>query len=299
MPTRDVILTTLHRVRADYAANFIHSLRRTGYAGEVVIFASCMSDETIAELQRQGVTVVRFHFRGKFINQRLARLWPLWRWIFARNLSLATKEKLAHAVFHLFYRRHLLYLQYLREHRAQYDRVFLTDCRDVYFQSEPFAWNPRGLHLFLEESRYRIKDSPHNSAWIRSQFGAEAFEQMKEEFISCAGTTFGDIHAVLEYLETMIRFTMKARSLQYPDGDQGIHNYLLRTKHLPGVTVHENRRGPVMTVGAVLPDVVRLNSAGLVLNDDGEVTPVLHQYDRIPHVQKILLERLDTQSVSK
>jgi hypothetical protein len=299
MSARDVILTTLHRVRFEYAANFLASLRRTGYEGEAVIFASCMSDETITELQRHGATVVRFEFKGKFIHQRWARLWPLWRWMFARNLSTATKEKLAHGVFHLFYRRHLLYLQFLREHRTKYDRVFLTDCRDVYFQADPFGWNPHGLHLFLEEPRYRIKDSPHNSAWLRHQFGEAVLDQMKDEYISCAGTTFGDIQSILGYLEAMVAFSMKARSLEDPDGDQGIHNYLLRSKYFPQVTAHENRRGPVMTLGNVAPEAARLNSQGLVINDDGEVAPVLHQYDRIPHVQKILLERLDGQSVSK
>src|SRR5882724_8021167 len=113
-PNRDVILTTLHQVGFDYVANFLASLHRTGYRGDTVFFVSQMEESSMAELRRQGVTVIPFHFSGKYIKQRLARLWPLWRWFFRSGASPAAKEKLAHAVVHLFYRRHLLYLQFLR-----------------------------------------------------------------------------------------------------------------------------------------------------------------------------------------
>ena len=293
MAKRDIILTTLHRVDHNYAASFLASLRRTGYGGEVVIFASEMTAASMAELRRGGATVVPFRFWGKGVRQRLAKPWPLWRWFFKSGAPPAVKEKLAHAVFHLFYRRHLLYLQFLRKHQQDYDRVFMTDCRDVFFQADPFSWNPPpGVHLFLEEASNKIGASPHHYDWLKSQFGQAVFDALKAETISCAGTVFGDVNSTLKFLSAMVSQTMAAQSLREPAGDQGIHNYILYKQRFPEIILHDNWHGPVMTLGAMKPEAVQLNARGRVINADHEVVPVLHQYDRIPHVEKALLERL-------
>jgi len=292
MAKRDVILTTLHGVRFEYAANFLASLRRTGYGGEVVIFASGMADEDIAQLRRNGATIVPFRMHRLFVRRRLAWLWTVWRWFFQSGAPPAARERLAHLVFHLFYRRHLLYLQFLREHREDYSRVFLTDCRDVYFQADPFSWNlPFGVHLFLEDASNKIRGGIH-ADWLVSQFGRAVFDELKAETISCAGTVLGDVNSVLEYLSKMVSLTMNAWSLRETAGDQGIHNYLVYKRILPGAIIHDNGRGPVMTLGAMRPQDVRLDPQSRVINDHNEIVPVLHQYDRIPHVEKILLDHL-------
>ncbi|MGO8837765.1 MAG: hypothetical protein ACLQAH_14465 [Limisphaerales bacterium] len=292
MPGRDVILTTLRRVRFEYAAPFLYSLRQAGYQGQVVFFVTQMGNESIAELRRNGALVVPFHFSWRSVNY-LVRLWGLWRRIFACHLPPAARETLAHVVFHIFYRRHLLYLQYLQEHRREYNRVFLTDCRDVFFQADPFSWNPApGLHLFLEEAFNKIGMSDCHINWLRNQFGQAVLDEIGDKTISCAGTTFGDTNGILEYLSLMVAHAMKARNLSNADGDQGIHNYLLHKKCFSRVTVHDNRHGPVMTLGVMKPEAVQLNAQGWVINDDRDVVPVLHQYDRIPQIKKVLLDHL-------
>jgi hypothetical protein len=295
MPSRDVILTTLYRFRFESAATFLASLRRTGYQGEIVAFVSNMEEGSVAELRNNGVSVVRFRFLARHARQHLAWPWPLWRRIFASTIPQAAKERLAHAVFHLFYRRHLLYLQFLRERRRNYDRVFLTDCRDVYFQAAPFSWNPpKGVHFFLEEETNRIGQCPHNSRWIRSQFGQSVLDEFAAAAVSCAGTVFGDIESIIEYLSTMVALSMKALSLREFDGDQGIHNYILRKRLLQNAVAHNNRSGPVMTLGPMRMADLRLNETGLVVNDAGQIVPVLHQYDRVPELKEILLRRIAT-----
>jgi hypothetical protein len=293
MANRDVILTTLHGVRFEYAVSFFTSLRRTGYGGEVVVFTNGLEDEDIFRLRRNGATIVPFRFSRIFVRRRLAWLWITWRWFFQSGAPQHAREWLAHAVFPLYYRRHLLYMQFLREHRQNYDRVFLTDCRDVYFQADPFSWNlPRGLHLFLEDASNKIGRSIHNENWLKTQFNQTVFDELKGETISCAGTVMGDTASVLEYLSKMVLQTMEARSLRETTGDQGIHNYLLYKKFLHDVTIHNNWEGPVMTLGAMHPEDVRVNAQGFVVNNTGKVVPVLHQYDRIPQVEKILRDRL-------
>ena len=294
MPGRDVILTMLHRANFAQVAPFILSLKRTGFTGQLVVFVSAVDDETGAKLHELGATIVPFHFSGKRTRQRRARLWPLWRWFFGTNASQKLKEYVAHKVLHLLYRRHLLYLDFLREHGARFDRVMLADATDIVFQADPFSWNPEpGVHFLLEEPHVRIGHCRLHRLWMGCQFGKNYVEQHAGETVTCAGTTFGDTASILEYLELMIATIMKARNLaKIYGGDQGIHNYLLLEKLLPNSIVHPNRRAPVFTMGVMRWDQVQLNGDGLVVNETGAPVPVLHQYDRIPELQKHLLARL-------
>ena len=145
---RDLVLTTVQGVDFDYLAPFVSSLKRTGFRGRLVVFASAMKGDAVSQLERHGVTVVSFPFISKRLREFFFwPFWPFWRRLFALNAFPEFKEKLAHVALPLFYRRHLIYLQYLRAHRLEYDRVFLTDARDVFFQADPFSWNPPpGLH---------------------------------------------------------------------------------------------------------------------------------------------------------
>ena len=85
---------------------------------------------------------------------------------------------------------------------------------------------------------------------------------------------------------------MKVKSLRAADGDQGVHNYLIRSGLLPQVTLHENRDGPVMTLGPMRMCDLQLDHHGSVLNNAGAIVPILHQYDRIAELRESLLARL-------
>jgi len=294
MSGRDVILTTLHRVDFTHVAPFVLSLKDTGYTRRLVAFTGTVDDETCTKLRESGVVIVPFHFSGRRERQRLARLWPVWRWYFSTRASQAAKEKLAHRVLHVRYRRYLLYLQYLREHGAHFDHVMLADAKDVFFQADPFSWNPgSGVHFVLEEPHVRVGHCRLHRLWMGCQFGQDYVARHAEETVTCSGTTFGDTAGILKYLECMIATMMRARNLaKIYGGDQGIHNYLLIEQLLPDVTVHQNRQGPVLTLGVMRWNQVRLNEHGLVVNESGTAVPVLHQYDRIPELKRHLLARL-------
>lgn len=297
---RNLILTTAHRISFAALEPFLRSLKQAEFTGDLVIFCSGVDDESIRQMQIFGAQVERFHFAGTHVHNRAARLWALWKKVFASGISQRAKERIAHLVFHLFYRRHLLYLDFLRARGGSYEKVLLTDCRDVFFQTDPFDWpQTPGLHLFLEEATNKLGTCLHHIRWITSQFGTEKLEQWKEETVSCAGTVFGDVPAITAYLQQMVAQTMKARSLRAADGDQGIHNYLLLARQFRESTVHENRRGPVMTLGPVDSSSLKFDARGRVLDETGTIVPVLHQYDRHSQLQATILSQLDPISARK
>jgi hypothetical protein len=292
--TRDVILTTQFRSDFDALAPFVWSLRRTGYSGRVVVFTSQVDPAMPSRLRQHGCEVAPFRYLGRHKRQPLALLWPLWQAGFASPVLRDMNRWLAHRVFPLVYRRYLLYADYLQQKAAQFDWVLLADSRDVFFQRDPFAWHPApGLHVVLEEEGTRIGHCAAHRSWMRRQFREAYVNRHAEQPVSCSGTTFGDTASIRHYLAQMVAATMSARNLAgIGGGDQGIHNYLLIEKLLPNVTVHPNRRGPVLTMAVMRPGSVRLNPAGQVVNDNGEPVSVLHQYDRHPEISRRLLATL-------
>jgi hypothetical protein len=292
--SRDLVLATLHQRDFDAVAPFVLSLKRTGFAGKLVLFTSRVSAGAQAELLRHGVEVIPFHFSGKRDRQPLARLWPVWRWYFASGASASAKARLAHRVFHLRYRRYLLYSEFLQQRGADFDRILLADCTDIFFQADPFAWDwSPGAHFFLEEKKLRLGDCRLHRLWLGCQFGPEFAERHAGENISCSGTTFGDTASIREYLAQMVATIMRAQNLaKISGGDQAIHNYLLIEKKLKHVIVHPNRGGAVLTMGVMSSGDFQMSHEGLVLNEDGSVPPVLHQYDRLAELKSRLVAGL-------
>lgn len=280
--SRDLILATLHQRNFDSVAPFVLSLKRTGYQGRAVVFTSRVDGASQEKLGKNGIAVIPFHFTGKRDRQRLARLWLLWRWYFTTRASPAAKVWLAHRVFHLRYRRYLLYAEFLRQHGMDFDRILLADSTDVFFQADPFSWNlTPGVHFFMEDEKQVIGNCRLHRLWLTHQFGAEFLEAHASKNISCSGTTFGDTASIQEYLEVMIATIMKARNLaKIAGGDQGIHNYVLIQKLLKNIIVHENQREQVLTMGVMDSGRFRIDNRGAVLNEGGEFVPILHQYDR-------------------
>ncbi|MGH8023177.1 MAG: hypothetical protein ACRED1_06330 [Limisphaerales bacterium] len=291
----DVILTTVEGVGFDYFAPFILSLKRTGFRGQLVVFAGALDDRTITKIRDHGAFVVRYPFVPKWVREALFwPVWPAWSRFFSRCRLTAITEKLAHWTLPLIYRRHLIYLQFLRGRRHEFGRVFLSDARDVFFQVDPFSWQPGpGLHCFLLPHGNTIQSEQLRINWDQNQFGRTDPRPHLDKGVACAGTTFGDTESVIQYLSQIVSFSLRARKLRKVKvGDQGVQNFLICEDILPATTLQPNEGGPVLTTYRMTMDDIVLDKDGVVVNDRGRVIPVLHQYDRIPELKKHLLGRL-------
>jgi len=178
--------------------------------------------------------------------------------------------------------RHFRYLDHLESLAERFDRILLTDVRDVVFQSDPFArpWTD-GLHCVLEDRRMTLGACPHNSRWIREHLGGDVLARLADKPISCSGTVLGDHQSVLRYLRALT-----ARMLPFAGGermagfDQGVHNLLAHELPPCRLTLHDNA-GPVLTLGYTKGEPA-LDDEGFVLNEAGERSAIVHQYDRKP-----------------
>jgi hypothetical protein len=192
--------------------------------------------------------------------------------------------------YHLEGLQSLRYSHYYRcliEDAADADVVMLTDVRDVVFQRDPFADPVTGLELYLEDESAQIGHDVFNTQWIRDLFGRQMIEALAGRTVSCSGTVVGTRDAILRYLVEMTTAIIWRRRPMGPH-DQAIHNVLIHSGRLGPLEMVANEHGRVLTLGQMKK--FRTSSDGFLLNADGSIPPVVHQWDRhASHVSKLPL----------
>jgi len=283
---------------------FVASLRRV-YAGDVCLLYSDITEDTIEGLQQYNIDLVPFTensidfgFKRSYVYQLLNRLhqsplnylYPTTKLVgglvnLVSRGSYVSKSRIAIKLLNVFCVRFPLYYLYLLG--KKYDNVMLTDVRDVIFQRDPFDFDlGNELCVFLEDRRTKIRNCPFNAGWLSRGFSVQTLEDLGQHTISCSGVTIGSYDAVLRYLEAMIDHMIPLRSHEFGI-DQGVHNFLFRKRLLKDVRVYENGRAPVFTMGRVQDLPASFNDEGFLLNEDGTIPNVLHQYDR--HLENRIL----------
>lgn len=297
---------------AEQIRPFLVSLRTSGYAGELVLFVDRALERRLrADPEAQGVTLRRAAqwppFRLGLLNRPRAMrmgwmplqaaLWRALRAVRALPLSERRRRPLELALAKLLYTpmetRFLRYEQYLRwqAHR----RVMLTDVRDVVFQSDPFAALPaRGLSVSIETGLYTLATESHNAAWLRRVYGEPMLERIGSRRVSCVGVTAGDAASIERYLRLFNSELLELSPQEAGIGgaDTAIHNVLIWTGRLAEVHELEPLSSPVATLNGIPENEVSVSPEGRLLNRDGSLPSVLHQYDRLPGVRSQLLRAL-------
>ena len=310
---RFLILGTAKGYRWEQVEPFLMSWRATcPHASLVLLIDETSSPEFRKRLEDSGA--------GYFL---LPRLWtersrlirrillsfhaaPLHRWLANRigdPLKAAPNDilkwrRLAAEFHHIGCSRFFSYLAYLEAHSQEFSHVLLTDVRDVIFQADPFAHAPAaGLVLALETQGATLLAQTTNSRWLDYAYGRGRWMAFGDRRVSCAGTTLGTAPAIREYLTRMsaeiIRLTPR---LVGQDGlDQGVHNFLLNMGQLPPSRLSENGHGTFATLHGEDPARFRRDDRLRLINDDGSVIPVVHQFDRHPVLTADLIRSLSDQ----
>jgi hypothetical protein len=177
-----------------------------------------------------------------------------------------------------------------------------SDFRDVFFQSDPFLSLPNkkfDLILSVEDTHARIWGEklqfckndggsnickcPYNSAWIDQCWGHDGLLTVSDKPIICAGIVIGSSAGFNELAMVMIMYGQNFKC-----NDQGLLNYLYYSKKFNNLRIIAQSRGEgiVNTVGYVLRVNISnlISSQGDVMNEDGQKSPIIHQYDRFPEI---------------
>jgi hypothetical protein len=234
-------------------AKFFASLRDIKFAGDVCLFVYDIDLATVGALRSHGV-------------------------IIENGRAFVRSER------YVMCSRFFMYQDFLSRNHGRYDRVMLTDVRDVIFQSDPFA-NIGDADVVYACERTLIRDCPMNADWVRRAYGDAVYENLGDYLVSCAGTTFGTMEGILGYLSAMIDEMSMSRAVN-TNVDQGIHNFVVHMRPLRGAffDVHDNN---VATLQYMPPECLAVTDRGIEV--DGRVVPVVHQWDRRTAVRDYVL----------
>lgn len=169
--------------------------------------------------------------------------------------------------------------------KAWIGSVLLADVRDVIFQSDPFDHVRSGR--YTGDEILKVKDCHSNTVWIKDAYGADVYDKLAERISVCSGVSLGTMASMQDYLDAFCRETfrvMQDKCLDtLPVWDQAFHIKLLLLDGLPFQMVPWN--GFLATVAQAGSEHLRVNAEGLV-EVDGHVPAILHQYDRHPPIQE-------------
>jgi len=284
---------------------FARSLRATGYRGRLGMILGHYDPATARGFDGLADFTITVDDSYADVNPTLARALRAVRTVrgvrrtYSRAFRLASRARESRALarwsaleFELEGLQSLRFGHYydvVQREGAGADQVLLSDMRDVLFQADPFETPVEGLEVFLEEPHMTIADEWFTHRWMLSLYGQEEVSELAHEVASCSGTVVGDRASMLRYLREMSQAIVWRRR---PLGshDQAVHNHLLRTGRLDPVEIVANGAGRVLTM-AEMADI-RRDADGRVLNADGSLPAVLHQYDRHPTLAGELVERL-------
>jgi hypothetical protein len=208
--------------------------------------------------------------------------------------------------------RFALYRRWLRDLDFRY--ALMLDFRDAFFQRDPFAdadaiMDDCDLYLMSEFQLLTVKNHPNgmNYAWVAEPFGIPAAESIGDEVILNSGAILGTRNSVMDFLDACAAVSAEQ---DYAFADQGTLNYLAHTGRLDhcgrikvtraGMSVVNNcgftevdlleAHRPITADEAARIAFIPRNAQGRlqlyrdddgwVLDDDGNVSYVVHQYDR-------------------
>jgi hypothetical protein len=297
-----VILGAFANLPIHHLEPFARSLRATGSQARICIVAAGYGSLELEQLA--GIVDVLHNVDAEYgngsrvTNALLSRIRrtrgmrrtypPIFAAVARTTRERNSLERWRKLEFHLEGLQSLRYGHYYRcllEDVPDADVVMISDLRDVIFQRDPFADPVNGLEVYLEDDSLRIGNDHFNTRWLRELYGSKAVEAMRGRVISCSGTVFGTRYAMLEYLSEMMMSIAWRRRPMGPH-DQGVHNALVASGRLGPIELVRNEHGRVLTLGAMKH--LRANDEGFLINADGSVPPVVHQWDRHgPSVSKL------------
>jgi len=264
---------------------FVISLKRTKFHGDLVLLWNNLSPETLAALRDHGVILVPFEYHARGPLNFWSHFWPIIRLVEIFPISNPRRHAIYKRILNLTFVRYVHVLDFLEDNCNRYERILLTDVRDVVFQDDPFRDPlPGEITAFLESPKMKYGAEPlYNDPWMCQNYSKMKLRQLSGQRISCCGTVMGTEKGLLEYVRAFVGEIRKLRSVAY-GADTSIHNVLVRDVLRKQTALVENLQGAVATIACNASGELQLGTGGVVLDPLGRSVPVLHQYDRHPEL---------------
>ena len=298
---RNVILGFAFNYNDDQLKPFLKSLLNTHFQGDLVLFANrkitIEKDLYPFEIkfkypEREFYFLIWLHRAFKFFSIILG-LHKVWLKINLSGAKNATTRNsrlsdwtisFLYVNYYLATCRYFFYYNFLKDNN--YQKVFLTDISDVFFQGDVFEKVEKGkLSVFSENHEIPLGEERHNRGWIVEGYGEKTLEQLKKKPIYCSGTILGNNDTILAFLKDYTVHISENQLPVYMKGlDQGIFNYLIHSEKYQYINKVNNGE-VVFTIGIQgWQDIIISDDKVVYSKSLNNIPKVIHQYNRHHHV---------------
>lgn len=308
MPGRLLILTAAFHPAHPLPTAFLQSAKQAGIQADIVLLCHRRDEKVEQELQRLYsdtyiiaplryglLRAVRRALVSTGLAQPVARVArTIWK-----NSGILRKpiEAFVPYLLAITLGRFFLTRSFLATRANEYSAVLLIDSRDVVFQRNPLEDFEEGLLAGVENTA--IEDQLRNCEWLEQIYGEspETLSELWEKKVICSGVTLGATTQILAYLDLMCaEFIERLPRLAYTEYlDQAVHNKLLYGAcHDLDLRLTDNFQGSIVNLAT--SDLSEFDadwSGGLRLKN-GRMVSIVHQYDRHPELERVLLARLES-----
>lgn len=190
--------------------------------------------------------------------------------------------------------RHPWMRDYLSAHGSEFDRVFMVDAHDIYFERDPFEVLTETDSMVFFEEGWPLRVAGLNMWWLDLCFGQSGRDQVSHGETLCSGTIYGGTAVFQRFLDIICQKSLWQRT--DCTVDQPILNWLVYSGALgrAGIKFHSmSCTGPVLTlarcprhIGVVQGIMVGFNAAGVI-------PYVVHQWRARRDFKDMYVERCD------
>lgn len=267
--------------------NWVVSIRATGYDGDIALVLYRTSEDVIEGGKQHGVILL------KADHDEFGQ--PL-----DYNASFGNKATVAHLMrwFHIN--------QFLEEVKHEYQYVMIIDVSDVIFQTNPDKWlydHEIGKQKLIVAPAEGIQYEKEewNIENLRNGYGPYIYERYKHMPVLNGGTSAGTMDAMRNM--TFLQYFL-GKHKAYPP-DQSGFNVIIHTvfQDTAYITTEEDAWAAQLEVShapakhylrsRMTEPVPVIHPDGTVTNSNGKLYCMVHQYNRLPDLKRIIDQRYE------
>lgn len=282
---KDLIIGYASGYTFDQLKPWVNSIKASGFTGDISLLSNSLDKETSEKLASLGVSVRIYNTGPGIIAPHVIRFFYLWETL--RGVNAAD---------------------------SSYDKVLVTDTRDVVFQKNPSEYlkTKNTVDLISTSEGLAYKDEAWNKGNLYQSFGPYFYDLLKDEVVQNVGV-FAGTPLIMEGLMLFIYQLSLNRPI--PVVDQAVFNLIMNTEpyysgHLLaeeefccnlgttllaaesgagdiGLEWMKNPKAKEEYLAAYKLGQPKIKD-GKVLTSAGKEYFILHQWDRVPEIKEMI-----------
>lgn len=256
---------------------WVNSINKSGFEGDKVLILMNCDKDTV-----QKVTEAGFYIVGMKQDEE-------GNLTYSSNMPVHTERFL-----HLY--------NFLKDRDYRY--VITTDVKDVVFQKNPIEFlekNCTNKNLVFASESIKYKDEPWGNQNLLETFGQYIYEQFKDNEIFNVGVLAGHGYAIRDLA---LNIFVSCLNKPIPICDQSTFNFMISRNPYNAMSFYaKSETGWAAQLGTtgdpskadqfdsvILEPKPKLTD-GIVTTSVGEEFYIVHQYDRVPEMKKVIEEK--------